>query len=1021
MKILKKLSFLTKMPFTGILLMILIVSMALATFIESGRGTNAAWALIYDAWWFEAIFVIVLVNLVGNIIRFRLYRKSAITVFVFHLAFIIIIVGAGITRYISVEGMMHIREGDVSSTMISDDTYMEISVRDETGQSADVKKVRLSVLTPRKFRWSGDLNGKKIRIRSKSYMQNAVAQYVGSPGGVPYMQMIMIAGGQHNVGLTGGERASYPGISVSFNLPESTTDLQIVSNGDSLTATSQYAVSITSMGGEAQEEYAPGTEIPIERGKLYTLREARFALQRYIPSARLKYVEAGSSGQTTGMDVVKLEVSMNGMKSELFVPGGSNMISTPAEVSMGSTTVSCRYGARNIRLPFALKLEDFRIDRYPGSNSPSSFESDVMLIDKEKGIEETHNIYMNNVLKHRGYRFYQSSYDQDEKGTILSVNRDLAGTTITYFGYIMLAVGVILSLFAKGTRFAAISRSASKNSARAVVVLVLVMFSVTGLHAQQYPVPSEQASEDFGELWVQGKEGRFKPMNTLSNEVMRKVLKKSGFRGYTADQVMLGMITYPDQWKQVPIFEIDNPELQQLLGYRGSVVSFNDFIVDGRYILSQHVNNAYTKRVQDRDDLDKEVMKLDEKINVFYMVQSGSLLKIFPDPDAADGKWHSVAEMLESATPENDTLGKVFLLYTRALREQDNEIVSNASKFLHNYQLENSAHELSMSKKKAEILYNKANIFDRLFKFYFIFGFALLILQFMRIFRNRKWVEKAFGAGVIILLAAFIIHSVFLGVRWYVSGHAPLSNGYESMIFVSWITLMAGLIFVRRTGFAAALTAIMAALSLMVAHMSWMNPDITNLVPVLKSPWLTIHVTVIMTGYGFLAMSMLMGLNNLVLYSVLNRKNKQNIALVIEQVTKVNHLALIIGLYFLTVGTFLGGVWANESWGRYWGWDPKETWALISVLVYAFIAHMNHFPGMKGAYIFNLASVLGYFSILMTYFGVNYFLGGIHSYAGGAAFDIPTWVYIVVISVFALALLAYNRKKILSIDYLPES
>jgi cytochrome c-type biogenesis protein CcsB len=449
-------------------------------------------------------------------------------------------------------------------------------------------------------------------------------------------------------------------------------------------------------------------------------------------------------------------------------------------------------------------------------------------------------------------------------------------------------------------------------------------------------------------------------------------------------------------------------------------VSFNDFIVEGRYLLSELVNEAYKKRVQERTDLDKEAMKLDEKINIFYMVQTGALLRIFPNPEAEDGSWFDVAELLEHNHTASDTLGQVFLLYTRALREGNSDLAGEIISFIDNVQMNDPLHELNPSKKSAEILYNRLNIFQRLVRMYGIFGITLLVLQFMRIFRPRKWVEYMFKVGIIHLVAFFAVHTIFFGLRWYISGYAPLSNGYESMIFVAWIIVLAGLIFAKRTGFALALTAVLAALSLLVAHMSWMSPDITNLVPVLKSPWLTIHVSVIMAGYGFLGLSMLMGMINLVFYSILNQGNRNRISKVLNQLTRVNHQSMIIGLYFLTIGTFLGGVWANESWGRYWGWDPKETWALISVLVYSFIVHMHRFPGMKGTFAFNLASMLGFFSILMTYFGVNYFLGGIHSYAGGAAFAIPYWVYLVILAMAVLSLIANNKQKILSTDYLDE-
>lgn len=1013
---LKKLSFLIGLPFTGILLLILIISMALATFVESSQGTNAAWSLIYGAHWFELIFLLVLVNLIGNIFISKLYRRKKITVFIFHASFIVIILGAGITRFLSSEGIMHIREGAVSASIISDDTYMDVNISSGGETVSSSKKVRLSVLTPKKYRWKGTVDGKKVKIRSVGYLKDASAQYVAMPGGEPYVQLVVLAGRQFTVGLTSGQQREYPGISFSLDQQDSKADLRIISENDTLMAISKFPVSLMVMGGGEGEEFEPGVPFPFEQAKLYSVNGVRLALQRYMQSAKLQYVKGGESGMSSGMNVAKLEIEVDGMKSQLFVPGMANVVGQPAFSQMGPVSIECTYGSRNIVLPFVLRLEDFRIDRYPGSNSPSSFESDVVLIDTEHDINELHNIYMNNVLKHRGYRFYQSSYDQDEKGTILSVNRDLAGTSVTYTGYFLLALGMILSLIARGTRFASIARSTSSKTMKTTAILLALLFSGAWVSAQTYPAPSKEDATEFGKIWVQGKEGRFKPMNTLSNEVMRKVVKEARYDGYNADQVMLGMIIFPDEWKQAPIFEVENPEIHQLLGYKGEHVCFNDFVSDGNYLLSNLVNEAYNKRVQDRTDLDKEVMKLDEKINVFYMVQSGALLKIFPDPDAEDGKWHAVSELLPDNHMVSDTLGQVFLLYTSALREGDSQMAGEIVRFIGNYQEKNSNHELHQGKKNAEIFYNKVNLFYRLFKFYGLLGFTLLFLQFMRIFKPANWVESLFRIILSILTIGIILHTVFLALRWYVSGHAPLSNGYESMIFVSWITLLAGLIFARKTGFAIALTAILATLSLLVAHMSWMNPDITNLVPVLKSPWLTIHVTVIMSGYGFTGLSMLMGLINLVLISILNTSNTERISKVISQVTKVNQLSVIIGVYFLTVGTFLGGVWANESWGRYWGWDPKETWALISVLVYSFITHMHHFPGMKGSYAFNLASLIGYFSILMTYFGVNYFLGGIHSYAGGISFTLPIYVYITVLALIGIAIIAYRKRTLILPD-----
>jgi cytochrome c-type biogenesis protein CcsB len=625
------------------------------------------------------------------------------------------------------------------------------------------------------------------------------------------------------------------------------------------------------------------------------------------------------------------------------------------------------------------------------------------------GIQEDRRIFMNNVLKHRGYRFYQASYDKDELGTILSVNRDRTGTFVTYLGYLVLIAGMIVALFVPGTRFAMIARK-SAPVARTIALIMLLLGGSFSLFSQE--VPPNDVAKDFGHLWVQDKGGRFKPMNTLSNEVVRKITKQAQYKSYSSDQVLLGMILYPEVWQLKELFKVKHPELHRLTGYRGEMVSFNDLMDStGSYLLTELVNEAYAKQVTMQTELDREVIKLDDRLNAFYLVQSGGLIRIFPDEGAENNRWASLSEaMMGQINDKTDSISNVFLSYLSAIQMGDSRAVGNYMDQLNENQLRDEILP-SESKKNMEILYNKINIFPRLAKFYGIFGIIMMILSFLVVFKPRKLYDTLFRIGVIHLTVALVIHTLILAGRWYISGHAPMSNGYESMIFMAWVTLLAGLIFVKRSGYALALTAILATLFLMVAGMSNMNPEITNLVPVLKSPWLTIHVAVIMAGYGFLGLASIMGLMNISLYAVLRPSNKTKMEEVILQITNVNHLTLIVGLYFMTAGVFLGGVWANESWGRYWGWDPKETWALITVLVYAFVTHMHRIPGLRGRFAFNLASFISYSSVMMTYFGVNYFLGGMHSYASGSSFKVPMWSYGVLLLLIGLSVFAFTKQQ----------
>ena len=277
------------------------------------------------------------------------------------------------------------------------------------------------------------------------------------------------------------------------------------------------------------------------------------------------------------------------------------------------------------------------------------------------------------------------------------------------------------------------------------------------------------------------------------------------------------------------------------------------------------------------------------------------------------------------------------------------------------------------------------------------------------VIRGRKEKSVVVRISGWLIFAGFLFHTLGLGMRWYISGHSPMSNGYESMIFISWVTLLAGFIFSRKSVFALSATGVLASMTLMVAHLSFMDPEITNLVPVLKSYWLTLHVSVITGSYGFLGLGAILGLITLILLTLSGKRNREQVSRTIDELTVINFKSITLGLYFLTIGTFLGAIWANESWGRYWGWDPKETWSLITIIIYTIVTHSRMIPGMKDIFTFNLISLFAFSSVLMTYFGVNYYLSGLHSYAGGDPVPVPVFVYVTVIVLTALSFIAYSK------------
>jgi cytochrome c-type biogenesis protein CcsB len=393
------------------------------------------------------------------------------------------------------------------------------------------------------------------------------------------------------------------------------------------------------------------------------------------------------------------------------------------------------------------------------------------------------------------------------------------------------------------------------------------------------------------------------------------------------------------------------------------------------------------------------------------------MLRLFPHQNSRNNEWYpAIVSPFPFRGKDSLFVKSILPMYITAIQESAEQ--GNWSKadevlgYINDYQKKfGSAVIPSSTKIEIEVFYNKSNVFKKLFMFYGLFGILMLILLFVDLFKSSPIVKKLITFLIWLFIIGITLHTFGLAARWYISGHAPWSNAYESMIFIAWATMIAGFIFSRKSSITLAITGILASLILMVAHLNWMDPEITNLVPVLNSYWLMIHVAIITASYGILGLGSLLAFLNLILMIFKSDKNKLKVNNTITELTTINEMTLEVGLFLLTIGTFLGGVWANESWGRYWGWDAKETWALVTVLVYVFVLHMRFIPNLKSSFAFNTAALLGFSSVIMTYFGVNYYLSGLHSYAAGDPVPIPVFVYYTITVVFVVIVAAYFRNK----------
>lgn len=1009
----KFVSFFFSMFFTGILVTIFAVSIGYATFIENDYGTTTAKILIYNARWFEVLLLILCINLLGSILANKLIQQKRWPGFLMHISFIVIFAGAALTRYVGYEGTMHIRENASSNTIISEPTFINVEVRTGNETVISEKQVLFSPYTANSYSTKLHTGGKQVTVKNRQFIPSAEEVLESAPDGAPIIAMIAVENGIKRTDflLQPGETKSQGSVELGFEKQVNHGVKMFLQNGV-LFAQSTDTIVVMEMMGQQPVTISPDSIFEIGTQKAYNLGNVSFAVKQYLSKgvAKLQYVQ-NSEGNLK--DAFQAEVTVGSATRLLNVFGIKGEIGEPVTTEIDGVKIAISYGSKIIEIPFSIYLKDFQLERYPGSNSPSSYASEVIL--KDGATEKPFRIFMNNILKYKGYRFFQSSYDHDEQGTILSVNHDAIGTTVTYIGYLIMAIGMVFLFFNKNSRLKTLIKNSGKLRAerkKLFAVLIFGIFLGLNVSAQHVEYNGKHVAE-FSKLLIQTQKGRVEPVNTIASEIVRKITKKNTWQGITPAEMFLDMQVNPAKWQDEPIIRIANPELRRTLNISGNYASFRSlFDASGNYRLGALVTGAYEKKPNQRNKLDKEIMNVDERVNILMEVFSGNFLTIFPVPDDSNHKWIALKDAALLGT-EGEVFAKNSLTgYLAAVEKRDWVAANGLLNRLVQYQQKEGVKIIPAAAKiNFEVLYINMNIFGKLSKIFMIAGLLMLIINLITIFKPDVSVAniKKITLGLVVIL--FVFQTAGLGIRWYISGHAPWSNGYESMVFISWATCLAGILFARRSEITLSMTTLLSGLTLMVAGMSWMSPEITPLVPVLKSYWLIVHVAIITSSYGFLGVGALLGTMNLILMILKNKKNAARINLTIKELVNIIDISLIIGLIMVTLGSFLGGVWANESWGRYWGWDPKETWALVTVLVYTFISHMHKIPGFKGHFAMSAAALVGFGSVLMTYFGVNYYLSGLHSYAQGEPAPVPAGVYVALVVVLVLIVAAFFADK----------
>ncbi len=928
---------------TIVLLVVYAILCAAATFIEADAayGIQAAQDMIYRTTLFNIVHILLLLNLIAVFVYRKVWKSKKYYSIILHISFIVILLGAALTRFFGFEGVVHIREQHSSNVIITDEEYLNIRVAIEDNIYYTNIPVRYNSVTQTKFHEKIPLNDSVLEVKYNSYTS-------GDKNNPPHINIT----------------ASYNGDTKTMNLPQSYLDANI---------------------GETFE--------------------------------------------------------LGGMYFQLV------------------------WGPAEIPVPFEMYLEDFILTRYPGSKSPSSYKSKILVTDYDDNSSFGYEIFMNNVLDYKGYRFFQSSYDPDEMGTIFSVNKD-PGKIPTYIGYFLLTVGFILSFFGKGSRVWRLSHYLKKQKLYVYFIAFssFLLLSAYNLYAADNfaekdnwievayasdmgqsdntaadehttHVPSQEDidgliknisenmqahSEKAGRLLVQDMQGRIKPLDTLAMDMVHKLIRKDSLKGMNHVEIFLGMMMYYDYFQHIKMFSTSSEELREKLGTpkNEKYVSFADaYDENGEYKLKEYINTAYQSNPAHRTKFQKDLIKFDEKMGLAYYMYTAQMFLVFPDITGKTTGFLSPGIAMASFDKENtlkiqDLLQKYFESVDKGLKENNWQDADKYLGLISEFQRINGAHLIpAESRISVEIMMNKYNPFKNLTYLYVLLGIVMFIFVITAIIKNKAVNKTAGRIFTSITILAVVLHTAALICRWYIAGHAPWSNAYESMIYIAWAGALAGLLFFQRSLLAIAATNFVAGITLFVANLGFMDPQIGTLVPVLKSYWLNIHVSVITASYSFFGLCFVLGIISMVLF-ILRSPKRAHIDQSIINVHCINEISMILGLGLLTIGTFLGGVWANESWGRYWGWDPKETWSLITVVAYTIILHARLIRKLNNPYIFSVLSTLGFYTVMMTYFGVNYYLTGMHSYASGEPVPVPAFLYVMAALHILLIAESFMKRKL---------
>lgn len=643
-------------------------------------------------------------------------------------------------------------------------------------------------------------------------------------------------------------------------------------------------------------------------------------------------------------------------------------------------------GMKEEKLPFSLCLQKFEAKMHDGTNAVADYSSKFTVIDGDDKSEG--EVSMNNIYSHRSYRLYQSSYDEDGKGSVLAINADPYGIPVTYTGYALLFISLVWMLFDPKGGYRKLLKSPLLKKGALITALILSMGNIQTLHAEsatgnlQNAVLPKETAEKFGELHILYND-RICPVQTFALDFCKKIYGARSYQGLTAEQVLSGWVFYGNTWANEPFIKIKSGEMKTAMNLP-DYASLNTFFNRemGGYTIGQYVQEYYNGQ---QDKFHQQAADIDGKIQIIMELREGVSLKVLPYTFTKNVKatkdhpfikagtttWFSPVDKLPQAVEQQHALyiKNVFSLLNGDVKAGNISRVNEFFVKMKKYQEVSSGNSLpTATQYKAERINNAFPFATILFMANLTLGFIALFYTIYRMTKKRE--IKALNIALPILLGVSFLALTFgLALRWIISGNIPMSNGYESMLTVAWFVMLISILMQLRIRIVMVFGFLISGFFLLVSHINQMDPAIGQMMPVLNSPLLSIHVSIIMMSYALLSLTFICGIMGICLRSHG------------EELQALSRIFLYPALTTMGFGIFIGAIWANVSWGNYWSWDSKETWALITFMIYAVVVHTQSLPVFRKPLVYHIYITLAFLSIAMTYFGVNYFLTGMHSYA----------------------------------------